>query len=197
MCCGSACCREIAFKDLFPDVGGLSFDKHGSHVVEKVIWNKDTKRPATSAQLDALWVRLFADTGNKDEPGPLLDRLIPHEYGNYVVSSCLEVSLTLPKWLATPRSLAPSLTGSTCDCAAFTVTPATCKSLLEQLVQDPRPAASEHGVAHASKFLCIQDIMHPRFLLTCGCWCAGNEREPAAHHQAAHRSGAARYGGQP
>ena len=108
MCRRSACCREIAFKDLFPDVGGLSFDKHGSHVVEKVIWNKDTKRPATSAQLDALWVRLFADTGNKDEPGPLLDRLIPHEYGNYVVSSCLEVSLTLPKWHAAPAHWHPA-----------------------------------------------------------------------------------------
>jgi hypothetical protein len=67
-------------------------------VVEKVIWNKDTKRPATAAQLDALWARLFADTGNMSEPGLLLDRLIPHEYGNYVVSSCLEVNFALPEW---------------------------------------------------------------------------------------------------
>jgi hypothetical protein len=122
ICRGSAFRREIAFNELFPDVGGLSFDKHGSHVVEKVIWNKDTKRPATPAQLDALWARLFTDTGNKNEPGPLLDRLIPHEYGNYVVSSCLEVRLARPKWHAGPCSLANSLTGSTCKCAALPVT---------------------------------------------------------------------------
>ena len=38
------------------------------------------------------------------------------------------------------------------------MTSATCMSLLEQLVQDPRPAAS---VARASKILCIQDCCSP------------------------------------
>lgn len=68
----------------------LAFHKNASNVYEKLIVATDTRR-MNPQQLGAFHQRLLQDTGNRAEPGPLLDRLIPHQYGNYIVNSCLVV----------------------------------------------------------------------------------------------------------
>lgn len=71
-------------------VGVLGFHKNASNVYERLI-GCNGERCLTDAQLAALYGRLLADSGNRAEPGPQLDRLIPHQYGNYVVSSAMAV----------------------------------------------------------------------------------------------------------
>ena len=73
-------------------IGVLAFHKNASNVYEKLIGSIDSRR-VTPAQLDAFYQRLFKDSGNRAEPGLLLDRLISHSYGNYIVSSCMAVKI--------------------------------------------------------------------------------------------------------
>ena len=71
-------------------IGVLAFHKNASNVYEKLICHEG--RRMTPAQLDGFFQRLLKDSGNRAEPGSLLDRLIPHQYGNYIVNSCVVVS---------------------------------------------------------------------------------------------------------
>ena len=82
--------RDVAYANLMTQVGVLAFHKNASNVYEKLIIATEARR-MTPQQLGAFYQRLLRDAGNRAEPGPLLDRLIPHQYGNYIVSSCLAV----------------------------------------------------------------------------------------------------------
>ncbi|CAL5220649.1 g2694 [Coccomyxa viridis] len=80
--------REIAYANLMTQIGVLAFHKNASNVYEKLICTPEGRR-MTPAQLDGFFQRLLRDSGNRAEPGPLLDRLIPQQYGNYIVNSCV------------------------------------------------------------------------------------------------------------
>ena len=93
--------RDIAYANLMTQIGVLAFHKNASNVYEKLIGAPGARRMSPQ-QLGAFFRRLLQDTGNRAEPGPLLDRLIPHQYGNYIVNSCVVVrcpSSCLPKAL--------------------------------------------------------------------------------------------------
>ena len=68
--------REIAYANLMTQIGVLAFHKNASNVYEKLICTPEGRR-MTPAQLDGFFQRLLRDSGNRAEPGPLLDRLIP------------------------------------------------------------------------------------------------------------------------
>ena len=78
------------------EIGTLAFHKNASNVIEKLICAADGRR-MTPAQLSAFYARLLHDSGNRAEPGPLLDRLISHQYGNYIVNSCIAVRRPFPR----------------------------------------------------------------------------------------------------
>ena len=92
--------RNIAYANLMTQIGVLAFHKNASNVYEKLIGAPDARRMAPQ-QLGAFFQRLLQDTGNRSEPEPLLDRLIPHQYGNYIINSCVVVR---PASLVPPRS---------------------------------------------------------------------------------------------
>ena len=83
-------CRDIAYANLMTQIGVLAFHKNASNVYEKLICTPEGRR-MTPAQLEGFFQRLLRDSGNRAEPGPLLDRLISHQYGNYIVNSCMVV----------------------------------------------------------------------------------------------------------
>ena len=99
MRCGTVRCRELAFVDLLGQMDKLPFHKNASNVYERLLGVADEKskkenlpppRSLTTDQLERFYKRVVNSPGK--EARPLIRKLIPHQFGNYVAGACTMVS---------------------------------------------------------------------------------------------------------
>lgn len=87
--------------DLLGQMDKLPFHKNASNVYERLLGVADEKckkenlpppRPLTADQLERFYKRIISSPGK--EARPLICKLAPHQFGNYVAGACIVVSVS-------------------------------------------------------------------------------------------------------